>query len=52
MKTRGVQRLDDSEITTKLWREFISNYQKVLEAEPEKFTKYLEKFRDRHLHAH
>ncbi len=51
MKTKYEQVIQDSEIRTKLWREFVSNYQKVLESEPEKFTRYAEKFRDRYLHA-
>lgn len=51
MKTKYEQIVEDSEIRTKLWREFISNYQKVLESEPEKFARYAENFRDRYLHA-
>ncbi len=51
MKTKYEQVLQDSQIRTKLWREFVSNYQKVLESEPVKFTKYAEKFHDRYLHA-
>ena len=51
MKSKYEQVIEDSEVRTKLWREFVSNYQKVLENEPEKFTKYAENFRDRYLHA-
>jgi hypothetical protein len=51
MKTKYEQLAEDSQIRTKLWREFVNEYQKVLESEPEKFTKYSERFRDRYLHA-
>jgi hypothetical protein len=51
MKANDDQAVQDSEIRTKLWREFVNNYQKMLEKEPEKFTTYGEKFRDRSLHV-
>ncbi len=51
MKTKYEEVVRESEIRTKLWREFVSNYQRVLESEPEKFSKYSEKFRDKYLHA-
>lgn len=51
MKTKYEELVHESEVRTKLWREFVSNYQRVLETEPEKFTKYSENFRERYLHA-
>jgi hypothetical protein len=51
MKTKYEQLIQDTEIRTKLWREFVTNYQQILEKEPEKFSMYAEKFRDRYLHA-
>jgi hypothetical protein len=51
MKAKYEEVVRDSEVRTKLWREFVSNYQRVLESEPEKFTRYSEKFRDRYLQA-
>ncbi len=51
MKTKYEEVVRESEIRTKLWREFVSNYQRVLESEPEKLSKSSEKFRDKYLHA-
>jgi hypothetical protein len=51
MKSKYEQAAQDCEIRTKLWREFVNNYQRVLEKEPEKFTTYGEKFRDHSLQA-
>jgi hypothetical protein len=45
MHTKYAQVIRDSEIRTKLWREFVSNYQRVLETETRNSTVYSEKFR-------
>jgi hypothetical protein len=49
MKTKYAQVIQDSEIRARLWREFVSNYRRVLATEPEKFTQYAEKFRHQYL---
>lgn len=46
MKTDNEKAIRDSEIRIKLWREFVSNYQRVLESKPDQITVYAEKFRD------
>jgi hypothetical protein len=51
MKTKYEKVIQDAEVRTKLWREFVINYQKVLATEPEKFTEYAEKFRNQYLRA-
>jgi hypothetical protein len=51
MKPKFEHVIPESEVKTKLWREFLTNYRRGLEARPDKFTNYAETFRDRHLHA-
>lgn len=38
-------------IRTKLWREYVANYEKVLEVSPETFSAFSAAFRDRYLRA-
>jgi hypothetical protein len=51
MNAKNEQFVRDSEIRANLWREFVSNYQRVLGHEPDRFCVYAEKFRDRYVHA-
>jgi hypothetical protein len=47
MKPKFEHVIPESEVKTKLWREFLTNYRRGLEARPDKFTNYAETFRDR-----
>ncbi len=51
MNTKYEQSVRETEVRIKLWREFVNNYQRVLENEPSNFSVYAEQFRDRYLHA-
>ncbi len=51
MESKNEQIVRASEIRTKLWQEFVSNYQRVLEEQPDRFRVCAEKFRDRYAHA-
>jgi hypothetical protein len=49
MKRTAEQIQADCALRTKLWKEYVATYQKVLQESPEAFSAFSAEFRDRYL---